>query len=552
MNEGLTNEDLKARLENLKDEFRILNAEKKAIESKGVQNYTEEDVSDLEVIEQMNRELVEKLNNWGTDYNAANVVTENNEVNKDSQVEVDELTSIMERQAFYAKKVKGIVNESKAMQPKFESNNKKYKKDILERNGFVETSNADGRKVYIHPSLVGQYFDLVKVQRELNTEYHQEKARLERQQNLANRDSRRDVKVNELKNDSAMNNNSDINEGQDKEPVELTLDERIAQIEKRREEILKSGGRKIRKKIDGVFYDNIPRRHFGEFSSLTTELSRLKKQLEVKAVESEDKKEEKPVTLDTGEKKDEDKKVEEPITLDTGEKKKEEHVVTAVRKPTWRDKIKKHLKKFVAIAMGAVMLATGGLMLHGRKNDVQSKSNEYGTESSKEGNSYTGTRGHDDASADKDKAVDKSINDGVADKEMVYGGEVFLIGATVNLNSETKLYGNALDSARQKNAVSSEKRTYDNNGERKILGVSILDGDNLVTVFPNQENANGKIREMIDNGGVAVGYLVGKESASNGYNGEVLSNEKINALSEGFVNAGNVYGSKNIKAKGGR
>ena len=151
-------EDILEKIRYVRGEFQAVNDLKNELD------YLDDD--DLKIIEDWLEEFREKINYLAAEYNTNDSI---------DMVEVKEKSTREQFEELKAN-LSAIRNASKSMQPEFVGAQKKNKKAILERLGFVETLGAKpSRHVYIHPSLVGKYYDTLKeylrVSRKLKEEY---------------------------------------------------------------------------------------------------------------------------------------------------------------------------------------------------------------------------------------------------------------------------------------------------------------------------------------------------------------------------------------------
>lgn len=244
-------------LKNISKEFDYLNEQRKTIEEKSVK--TIKDRENLNAIEELYKELAIKLNNY---------VREKNIVNKKERTPSVEQMNIREQFEKNREKIDKIKYQSKALQPKITGSDKVNKQRILEQAGFILTQTVDGNDIMIHPSLVGQYYDAVKEQRqlsqELNKQYYEERL-LEQ------------AIVNEEKALRSKQNQQPITNNQS----QTLLDDDISQINKKiqqKEEQIRNiqneTGKKMLYKYKGEQYW-IPKRLTGRFAILKGELEKL-------------------------------------------------------------------------------------------------------------------------------------------------------------------------------------------------------------------------------------------------------------------------------------
>lgn len=111
----------------------------------------------------------------------------------------------------------------------------------------------------------------------------------------------------------------------------------------------------------------------------------------------------------------------------------------------------------------------------------------------------------------------------------------FLLGQSIILNEDTKVYMNEQDAYLEENALSSY---YSNQDERVIIGVLVEHEDSMMRFSANQENANEMLQSMLDDGGEVVSVLTAnKNYVLPNYDGTTtLSAEEVNASAEGWYN----------------
>lgn len=151
-------ERLQEQLDRIFQDFKAVNQLKEEIESK--EALTDNDKEELEIIQTWVEELQKEINDWAEEYT--------NE--KNTSIEIEETIqpkTLKEQFDENRIKINEIKYQSKSLQPDFKSSNKKNKHEILTSLGFIETKTIDNRNILIHPTLVGQYYDLVKEQRRI-------------------------------------------------------------------------------------------------------------------------------------------------------------------------------------------------------------------------------------------------------------------------------------------------------------------------------------------------------------------------------------------------
>jgi len=252
---------MQERLNRITEEFRAANDLKREIESKEI--LTESDREELEIIENWLEEFRIQINEWAEDYNNQQIVSIDQPKEKTLKEQFDENRI----------KINEIKYESKSLQPKFDSTNKKNKHEILESLGFIETLTVDNRKIQIHPTLIGKYYDLVKEQRRLLEELKEEY-----------------YNKNQVSNDKVeiVLENEQIIEKTDNIPTkeeQVTLEEKLKnKLEKNQNELAviiegKGLGKKDYIKHNGVKYW-IPKKYINRFRALMHEQELLSKELE--------------------------------------------------------------------------------------------------------------------------------------------------------------------------------------------------------------------------------------------------------------------------------
>ena len=252
---------MQERLNKITEEFKAANELKRELESKEI--LTENDKEELQIIESWLEEFREQINNWAEEYNNQQSISMEQPKEKTLKEQFDENRI----------KINEIKYESKSLQPKFDSTNKKNKHEILESLGFIETLTVDNRKIQIHPTLVGQYYDLVKEQRrlleELKNEYHNK-----------NQVSNDKVEI-AVENEQIV----EITETIPTKEEQITLEEELKnKLEKNQKELSmiiegKGLGKKDYIKHNGVKYW-IPKKYINRFRALMHEQKLLSKDLE--------------------------------------------------------------------------------------------------------------------------------------------------------------------------------------------------------------------------------------------------------------------------------
>ncbi len=258
---------MKEILKNISEEFSILNRERDNILSK--ENLTEKDKEDLKAIQELYQELSIKLNNWASDKN------------QEMKIEIVEPSKSLEEQyREITQKVDDIVNKSKKKQPVFFSTDKMHKKDILKRNDFIETKTADNRDIMIHKSLIGQYYDLVKEQKNLGQQLKQNYLQQREQERTKKNKITPEESVSEAHIQQAEATVEHSNLASPDPVVNLnnvtsTQVDSIQELEKEIESILMTPGKKDRVKYKGAIYQ-VPTNRKGYFINKMSELDKLR------------------------------------------------------------------------------------------------------------------------------------------------------------------------------------------------------------------------------------------------------------------------------------
>lgn len=268
-------------LKSIEEEFVILNRYKDMLNKEKETTKDEENLSridkDINAVNELMKELQIEVNEWANNYNK-----------KDEEQIIEKTTR--EKFEENKKKIQDIKNQSKALQPKISGVDKTIKKQILISNGFIETETVDYRKILIHPSLVGKYYDLVKEQRILSKLLYEEymKSMYEQEELISepeeiaitsenNNDNNLEEKI-ELISESVATTSENNNDDNQDEQIEKSLDERIKEIQDKIDYILnKARGKKILLKYKGEKY-YIPKYERGKFLAYMRELNKLKKQ----------------------------------------------------------------------------------------------------------------------------------------------------------------------------------------------------------------------------------------------------------------------------------
>lgn len=128
----------------------------------------------------------------------------------------------------------------------------------------------------------------------------------------------------------------------------------------------------------------------------------------------------------------------------------------------------------------------------------------------------------------------------VEEDQLIVANETqFLLGQSIVLNEDVKVYMNEQDAYLEENALSSY---YSNQDERVIIGVLVEKEDSMMRLSANQENANETLQSMLDDGGEVVSVLTAnKNYALSDYDGTTtLSAAEINASAEGWYNVGDI------------
>lgn len=114
-----------------------------------------------------------------------------------------------------------------------------------------------------------------------------------------------------------------------------------------------------------------------------------------------------------------------------------------------------------------------------------------------------------------------------------------LLGKSITLNENKKVYMTEYDAYFEENALSSY---YSSQDERVIIGALISNGDSMMRICADEENANSLIQDMLDNGGEVVSILTAnKNYVLSDYDGsKKLSSEEINQSAEGWYNINDI------------
>jgi len=263
---------MKEILENIKEEFTILNEEKKKIERKPFK--TEKDLEDLEAIDALYVELQGRINNWASAQQPQNEVVSEKTLEEQFEENREEL--------------KKIKNYSKSLQPKIDSNEKSNKHEILTQHGFIETNTFDNRKIMLHPSVVGKYYDLSKKQRELARELSEQYRNSQIPKNVP-------IIEDYLEEDQV----DELTKGTKQELENLELEEQVSKTEldpiDQEIENLKTEQERLQSQVKDILENEkgrgqftmfagqkyrVPRRLRGKFGNLMGQLDRVNKQID--------------------------------------------------------------------------------------------------------------------------------------------------------------------------------------------------------------------------------------------------------------------------------
>ena len=248
-------------LKNISEEFAILNEEKRKIESKPFK--TEKDLDDLNAIQSLYQELSEKINSWASEQNVK------------AKEEIPAEKSLRERFEENRTKLDDLEKYSKSLQPEFNSTDKSHKSEILDQKGFIETTTVDGRKIQLHPSVVGKYYDLTKEQRVLSQQLSEEYRNSQRTKPTVSTEEESVIIEPEV---SIENSNPKNVENNLEDHIEA-LEQRRATLQQERDNILTNErGRKEFYTFKGQKY-YIPRGAEGRFANIMSNLDKVDKQI---------------------------------------------------------------------------------------------------------------------------------------------------------------------------------------------------------------------------------------------------------------------------------
>ena len=206
-------------LKSIEEEFVILNRYKDMLNKEKETTKDEEGLKridkDINAVDELMKELQIEVNKWANNYNK-----------KDEEPIIEKTTR--EKFEENKKKIQDIKNQSKSLEPNISGVDKTLKKQILISNGFIETETVDYRKILIHSSLVGKYYDLVKEQRILTNLLYEEYMKSKHEQEELISEPEEITIINENNNDNIQiseNNNDNTQE----DYIEKSLDEEITQ-----------------------------------------------------------------------------------------------------------------------------------------------------------------------------------------------------------------------------------------------------------------------------------------------------------------------------------
>ena len=136
------------------------------------------------------------------------------------------------------------------------------------------------------------------------------------------------------------------------------------------------------------------------------------------------------------------------------------------------------------------------------------------------------------------------------DNENAYQNEVELnygvgqIGSTITVSPGKKTHNNAFDACFGKNGYPTY---YNNEEERVVIGVAIVNDNGMTSVYASDSNYNQKIKELMQNGGEIVSLLTANKKYLYDWDGITPLNwDEIRAYKEGWYNINDVE-NKNMK-----
>ena len=526
-------------LNNTAEEFLYLSKLEKEIKNKTT--LTEEDRENLEIIANLMQELNEKLTSY------------NNQGNQQENVE----KAIREKFDENKTKIDAIIGQSKHMKPQIEGRDKTNKKAILEGLGFVETLTEDNRKIYIHSSLVGKYFDLVKQQRILSQELKKEF--------IAEKDRNTVIKTSPQ--EPQVNDDQEIEQVEtEKLQPELTEREQLEQVRKKlleeKERILNhEHGKKVSIKYKGEKY-YLPERLSGYFTSvLMPKLEEVERKLNP--------------DIDLKETEKNETNVEEPNNKEERNNKEEQKTqeIKNVRKPK-PNLFKRIMKKIPAIATALFLAITGGHAI-AKVNDFSNKEiPEDGIEKMEDiQTTYSSdaayypkfvsnpekTQPQENTSTPEIELVDmQPLSEQPIEKSnYLSDDEKFLennnqsnnsytqynVESPVEIGSEVTVSGNVYkESANAYLQQEAMMPTFDAETKRIVLGVGVEVDGKIIRNYASTANANQNIQNLLNNGGEVVTVLTANKDkylATYG-NTQKITEEQVVKIAEGWYNINDI------------
>ena len=581
------------------EEFVILNRYKNDLTEKketAIKNNAPEETikkinDDIGALNELITELQLELNKWANDYN-------NKKEEKEALDDKAE-KSIRERFDENRKKIDKIMYQSKKLQPKFKGSDKKRKHEILTEIGFIETNTVDDRKIFIHPTLVGEYYDLEKIiptEEESITEKEQTKEErikdIQKQINYIVNESkgrkqfvtfkgakyyipRHEVgkfkvlmtELNKLTNELShinINEKELLTEDKIKELTNEELENEIKSLyqygengdiiainnmayynllkeEKKRREKTKSNTEEI------LTEEEIKELTDEELNNKIESLCQYGERGNIIAISNIDYynllKEEK-------ERRENNKKSEENASI-TENKEEDDKLIVGVRKPKFKDKIKNILKRLKYIAAAAIIgLGIFGLSkINRNNNEPQAPKQSYENDQNSETNANEEEidKMISDAKENPDK---KNEEDEEIEAELLESEDITL-GTRVTLKEGSNVYRTAKDSILEENQYNP--RYKDPTEKRVVLGVSIIKDNKTYNIFACTEDAKKEIEELLNDGGKVESVLLGNEEQDKelkDFNGSFMGAEKINHYSEGWYNMSSIIYENNEMIRG--
>ena len=517
------------------EEFSYLSKQEREIKNKTT--LTEEDRENLEIIANLKQELNEKLTSY------------NNQGNQQENVE----KAIREKFDENKAKIDAIIGQSKKMKPQIEGRDKTNKKAILEGLGFVETLTANNGKIYIHSSLVGKYFDLVKQQRILSQELKKEF--------IAERDRNKATKTTTPKPQDNDNQEKEQIEKEELQP-ELTEREKLEQIRKtlleEKDRILnQEHGRKVRikYKVEKYYFPERLSRYFT--SVLMPKLEEVERKLNPD-IDLEKDTEKNETNVENQNKKEEEQKTQE---------------IKTVRKPK-PSLFKRIMKKIPAIATALFLAITGGHAI-AKVNDFSSKDipedgiekmEDIQTTYSKDAAYYPKfvsnpekTQPQENTTTPEIEFVDmQPLSEQPIEKSnYLSDDEKFLennkqnnnsytqynVESPVEIGSEVTVSGNIYkESANAYLQQEAMIPTFDAETKRIVLGVGVEVDGKIIRNYASTENANQNIQNLLNNGGEVVTVLTANKDkylAAYG-NTQKITEDQVVKIAEGWYNINDI------------